>query len=365
MPFQKTTISSIEIPPLPRYNTPPVLTDFDLASVLGIKTRTLWFLITQRAKLYSVFRIPKRTHGFRVIHNPDSRLKHVQRNLYTRFLLPVEMGECVCAYVPGRSVLDVPPRHLNKAVTVQIDIKDFFNSVTQGMVKDMFRDLLGYSQEVSSMLSGLVTVAQSGMHVTDHTRYFVPQGSPSSGAVCNLVVWQKVDQRILAFLQKQESTWDYDRYSDNIILSTVDGGDDEHVRQVVREIVDMYKDARFRINWKKLRYQRPSSRVNPPQVLGVSTDRLPNIPSTTYRKLRAVVHNVWIHGPDSQVERSGCKDVDHLLSSLRGKLNYWSRVNPRKIEPLVQKFEETLEMLKHPRGYPLRRRLIRGHDASW
>ena len=339
MPFRTTKIVAYALPKRnPKFGLPPVLTDFDLACLLGIKPRTLWWMLMCREKLYKVYFIPKSSGGKRMIHAPDIRLKRVQKNLYARFLRPIPFGPHVAAYVPGRGVLQTPPEHIEKGLIIHLDIRDFFNTTRQGPVKDMFRDHLGYADRVASMLAGMCTVPHN---FGNRRMTIVPQGSPASGALCNAVVDWKVDQPAMKMLNTEysEDGWTYSRYSDNVFLSTDVDVSREHADEVAAKVKRFYKQAGYRINNKKTRFQRPG---RPQRVLGVSVARHMNIPSEVYRRLRAIIHNTRVFGPESQFKRAKCRDVDHLFAQLEGKLRYWSQVNAERVAPLKEELEEAV-----------------------
>jgi len=339
MPFRNTSTGGFFLPSTPKFGLPQVLNDFDLACVLGIKAKTMWWMIVDRKDLYHVFTIPKSSGGKRIIHAPDIRLKRIQKVLYGRFLKPIPFGPHVAAYVPGRGVLETPPDHVKKKLILHLDIKDFFTSTRQGPVKDMFRDYLGYSPDVASLLASLVTVPHTfefGM------RYIVPQGSPASGAVCNAVVDYKIDQPILQMLKDEfaEGEWTYSRYSDNVFLSTPHDIERDAADEMLKRVRRVYKkNGGYRLNEKKTRFQRPGK---PQRVLGISTAEHPNIPSEVYRRLRAIIHNCLTHGPEKQYARAKCRDAEHLFTVLEGKLRYWQQVSPEKIAPLQEELHQAV-----------------------
>ena len=66
--------------------------DMSLAFHIGVRNKTLWWAVLNNEKLYKTFKIPKRgKHGessLREIHNPDHRLKFIQRAILPKFLEP-------------------------------------------------------------------------------------------------------------------------------------------------------------------------------------------------------------------------------------------------------------------------------------
>jgi hypothetical protein len=150
---------------------------------------------------YHRFTIPKKTGGERIISAPHRRLKAAQHWILRNILEPLQLSESAHGFVAGRSIVSNAVPHVGAAIVVNVDLKDFFPTVTYRRVKGLYKKL-GYSEEVSTVL-GLVCSEPDITETTlDGQQYFVargprrlPQGAPTSPAITNALC-RRLDRRI-------------------------------------------------------------------------------------------------------------------------------------------------------------------------
>lgn len=330
--YEHTRIDVAEFLDGLRFDLPLAIDDMSLAHSLGIRNKTMWWLInSKRAKHekeqpYETFKIAKRSRrgGKRSIQNPKPRLKAVQRAILGAFLQPIPLGEHVGAYVPGRSCMDTAKQHVGQGLIISLDIKDFFPSVKRSHIRNYFK-WVGYNHSVAGYLAELLTY-----------KNFVPQGSPASGLIANIIADFRFDHVIMDKLGQMPMGWTYTRYSDDIDISTPKRVRKERVSQVVDIVRTALAEAGFRLNAKKTKVE-PYYRQQ--KVLGVVVNEKTNIPRKEYDRLRCLIHNCMIHGFHTQIDRAEKPSVDALKTHIRGKLSYLSQVAPAKAEALTEKFE--------------------------
>jgi RNA-directed DNA polymerase len=333
--YANTRVDLAEFSDMPQFKLPICIDDMSLAHHLGIRNRTMWWLI--RAKVhddpkkqcYEVFDIPKRggagrRGGKRNIQNPIPRLKTLQRLILGRFLQGVPLGEHVGAYGPGRSCMDTAQQHVGRSVIISLDIRDFFPSIKRSMIRNYFK-WVGYNHSVAGYLADLMTY-----------KNFVPQGSPSSGLISNIIADFRFDQQVIAALSKVDPGWRYTRYSDDIDISHSEAQTQETVNEIVALVRDILDNAGFRLNTKKTKVE-PYYRQQ--KVLGVVVNEKPNIPRREYDHIRCMIHNCVMHGFETQVARARKGSVNALKSHIRGKLSFFSQIDTQKAEALKAKFE--------------------------
>ena len=105
---------------------------------------------------------------------------------------------------------------------VNLDLKDFFPTITFPRVKGAFAQL-GYSPAVATILALLctesprrtVTYAGQTLHVATGPRS-LPQGACTSPALSNLVA-RRLDARLTGLCRKLG--WTYTRYADDLTFS--------------------------------------------------------------------------------------------------------------------------------------------------
>ena len=250
--FTSTTVETIELPTKIPKGLPYAIDDCSMAFHLGFRNKTMWYVLKDTAAHYEVIRIPKRKKGVRIIHAPTPMMKILLQRLHVKYLIPMQnqLGPHVTAYRKGCSARDAVAQHVPKCeicdtapkgetpkkhkcpkrgLFIKMDLKDFFPSTTRAWIRYYFKSL-GYSHTVAGMLAGLLVVQDipnpKYKKGTKRPEYFtgVPQGSPASGAVCNLVADQKLDGPILKYVAELnekhklegEWVWKYTRYSDDL-----------------------------------------------------------------------------------------------------------------------------------------------------
>ena len=249
------------------------------------------------------------------------RLKNVQKNILARILGNVPVGKHVGAYVPGKSCLDTANQHVKKGVIISLDIKNFFTSVRRAMVRHTLHSY-GYNHLVSSLLSALMCYTN-----------FVPQGSPTSGYITNLVADQRFDQAIIEDLGTE---WTYTRYSDDIDISHNNMQPRERIMEVIKLVERHVNKAGFRLNEDKTKLE---PYWHQQRILGIVVNEKTNIPRHVYNRLRCWIHNCLVHGFESQYRRAGQLSAGMLESHVRGKLSYLHQIDPVRIDQLTEKFD--------------------------
>lgn len=308
----------------PEYAELPLVFDAtSLAHTLGIRTKTLWWLIWQRRHLYNCFQIPKRGKKgkteYRCIQDPDGRLKKVQQSILGAILSKISIPKHVGAYVQGRSCLHTAEQHLGRGVVISCDVKDFFPSVRTCMVRHYFESI-GYNHLVSSLLASLVTY-----------RNFLPQGAPTSGFIANLVAMNTFDKYIMSALEQLDSRWVYTRYSDDIDVSHPEPQTGEEVQRVIDIVFGSIRRAGFKVNESKTKVDHRWRRQ---KILGIIVNEKPNIPREDYLRLRGIIHNCQVQGFKSQAGRAGMEFPHKLVSHLEGKISYYSSFAPTPAQKL-------------------------------
>ena len=130
-------------------------------------------------QLYAPFILHQKRGGKtkeRAIDNPLGPLKFIQNRIKTRLLDPLELPAFVTGGVKKRSTQSNATAHVGRSEVVSLDLKNFFPSITNDAVAQMWRQEFGASSSVAWLLTRLTTY-----------KGHLPQGSPVSNAVANLV----------------------------------------------------------------------------------------------------------------------------------------------------------------------------------
>lgn len=87
------------------------------------------------AKRYRTFCIKKKSGKDRQISAPATGLKLIQQCLNLIFQAHYTPNEYACGFVPNRNITDGAKLHTNQAYVYNIDLKDFFDTITFPRVK--------------------------------------------------------------------------------------------------------------------------------------------------------------------------------------------------------------------------------------
>lgn len=248
-----------------------------LASICGISPLQLRLFISNKRKAYSIFRLPKKRGGFRLIAAPSKNMKLVQRWILDNILYKLNPGEYAHGFIPKKSIITNASVHVGQELVLGIDIKDFFPSITLSRVIGLFRSI-GYSEKISISLAELCTF-----------NWRLPQGAPSSPMISNLIAWS-MDIKLSKFCNKRSLK--YSRYADDI---TISGGKDlpKYKTLIFRKI----QEEGFSINWEKVRlHDRGSSQ----RVTGLVVNDKVTLGREKKKWLRAIVHNIVKNGPEAE-----------------------------------------------------------------
>ncbi len=240
---------------------------------------------------YTRFTVPKRRGGVRTIDAPGEKLKALQRNILHKLLNPLTPHRAATGFVPGRSIVDNARPHAGQGVVINLDLADFFPSVTDKQVEQVFT-AMNWEAEAATILSRLCTLEGR-----------LPQGAPTSPALSNLVC-RKLDARLSALAEHFDGH--YTRYADDLTFSFPAFGRNKRrrpkpadqpsrrrpggvTRKLLTWIKEIIQTEGFRIQMKKqVRVQRQHQRQT---ATGLVVNQAVNLPRATRRLIRAMQHH--------------------------------------------------------------------------
>ena len=274
---------------------------------------------------YHSFEIPKKKKGeFRKISSPVRQLKNIQ--YYIKLILEAlyEPKDCVMGFVKQRSVVDNAKIHLNKYYVQNIDIKDFFPSITQDMIlRHLIRAPYHIKYDVAFMIARLCCIRRE-----DDSKV-LPQGSPTSPILANMVC-EGLDQAIMSLAR--QFNLEYTRYADDMTFSGQYNSfkDKGRFMQLLNSIIESYG---FKLNPDKKRIQKHGSRQ---EVTGIIVSSKTNVRRKYIKEIRVMLHNWETIGYDKAFKRfADCynkkgnkrySNVPDMKNVLDGKLEYLKMV---------------------------------------
>ena len=375
--FSSTSIDIIELPQHIPAGMPYAVDDCSVAFHLGFRNRVMWKVLIDTTKMYTVHKIPKKNGGTRVVHAPESMMKLLLQRLHVKFLVPMhkKLGPHVTAYREELSVVDAVAQHIpecpicakypkeftpkkhtcpRRGLFIKMDLKDFFHTHTRAWIRNYFKSI-GYSHTVAGILAGLMVVPDvpnlAYQEGNNEQRMFTraPQGSPASGAICNLIADQRLDGLILDYLKsldekyslEGEWRWRYTRYSDDLSITCGINFPTEERKEITDRLKDLIRQAGYRVNGKKTRI---SHSYHHRALLGIVFNTKLNYAQEEYMKLRAITHNCAAQGFESQYKRAKQESVEAMITWLRGSVNWVKQINVEKGQRLLDELNVAIAM---------------------
>ena len=222
-----------------------------LSWLLGFPRPYLSDLSNRRSLTYRTYKKLKRSSlpsnpKYRLIDNPSEEIKRVQRKINNIILKPEieKLPRYMHGAIPGRSSRTNAIPHLCKEAVFSIDLENFFPSVKPDRVYKMFREKFECSPEVAKILTRLTTRSHK-----------LPQGSPTSPSICNLVLESLCDE-LYAICEEHECV--FSQYVDDMFIS----GRRENIICAWKEARRAIETAGYRINFRKCKLSMNSDSQN-------------------------------------------------------------------------------------------------------
>jgi RNA-directed DNA polymerase len=301
-----------------------------LLGYLGLgaaELKKIWFY---RARMYQHFSIAKGPNKVRMISAPDERLKFFQRKLAEKLTELYRPRNPVHGFVAERSVKTNALAHLHRRFVVNIDLKDFFPTISQNRVRGMMSSL-GIDARVAEIVA---RVCCNNGHL--------PQGAPSSPVLSNMICF-RLDKKLMDIAK--EARCIYTRYADDITFSshqpptalfeaTLPPAGRFSPDLFAPRLRDVFQQNGFAINPDKAHYaDRHSRRI----VTGLKVNELLNVDRRYVRNIRAALHSIETLGnEDAEKEFHGKHGGrSSLAAHLRGKISFLTHVKGQS-DPVVR-----------------------------
>jgi RNA-directed DNA polymerase len=271
---------------------------------------------------YIHYTIPKKKSGKREIYAPQEDLKYLQKRLnyflqgYYLCICPNEVhGFVIQPNYLGKAcnILENAKPHVKKKYVLNIDLEDFFPSISAKRVKELFlSDVFDFNEQIATALTLLTTFKGK-----------LPIGAPTSPAISNFICLP-LDKDLLEFSTLHDLT--YTRYADDLTLSSNSQITSDHVL----DIINIIHEHRFNINEKKLRLQTSNQKQS---VTGLTVNDKVNVDRKLLRKVRAMLHDLTINGVDIATQRhfnlkteTGHQLKGKFIHRLEGYINFIGQV---------------------------------------
>ncbi|ELA7316197.1 RNA-directed DNA polymerase [Vibrio alginolyticus] len=317
-----------------------------LAKLSGVNTaQLLRFTCRSQEDRYTVFPIRKRTSKRkRYICVPPEPLLRVQKYINQEILHKIPVHHASMAFAKNNCIVDVAAMHCGSKWLIKLDVRDFFENISEVAVYKVFRGL-GYPALLSFQLSRLCTRIVPYQHIhgmnNDKSRWkspksysikpfnskvigSLPQGAPTSPMLSNLVC-RTLDEAILSIAQDYGLY--YTRYADDIALSTADSCfTRSKCQQIIRKVNQVIWNHSLSPNRSKVKVIPPGGRKT---ILGLLVN------GTTPKLQKEFKSNLLNHlyycnhkniGPVLHAKHKGFDSVIGFKRHISGLVNYACQV---------------------------------------
>jgi len=340
----------------------------DLARLLDVKYSTMVFH-TYRLDRYQVFTVSKKSGGVRRICAPVTALKLIQQKLNQVLQAVYEPRASTHGFVINRNIVSNARRHRNKRWVLNVDIENFFPSITSKRVYGLFRALpYRRNADVAAMLTRIC--CNDGE---------LPQGAPTSPVISNMIC-SRLDSQLQRLAQQHRCT--YTRYADDITFSTSHALFPQELAwlrpypaqpeaKIGPGLEAVIKANGFAVNHLKVRLRRYDRRQ---EVTGLTVNSFPNVTKRFRSQLRAMLHAWEKWGYDAaeahfrdrydQKHRNPSCDPPSFRRVVKGKLDFLGMVRERSSK-VYRSFLDRFHIAELVSGSPTTDAVVKGLLRSY
>lgn len=331
---------------LAQHHLPDLPDALSLAEAMNLPLSELRFLTYTRpvstVRHYQRFEIAKKTGGTRLISAPMPRMKRAQYWVLENILARIELPDTAHGFVPSRSIVTNARPHIGAKVVINLDLKDFFPTITYPRIKGLFVSL-GYSEQVATILALLCSEPETD-HVrldgkdyfVGHGQRFLPQGAPTSPAISNILC-RRMDRRLAGMAAKLGFT--YTRYADDLTYSS-SGDVDGDLPKLLWRTRQIVTAEGFIVHPAKTRIMHNGRRQ---EVTGIVVNRKPSVQRKTLKRFRALLFQIEKDGPQGKTWGRG----GDIFESIQGYANFIRMVDPARGQKYINRVNGILKQYKY------------------
>ncbi|MFR6383130.1 MAG: reverse transcriptase family protein [Odoribacter splanchnicus] len=293
-------------------------------------------ILENREYYYKYYLIKKKRGGFRRIIAPYKQLKELQRWIKENIIDQVDINQFATGFVKDKSIYHNAKIHEDANVILNIDLKNFFESITEKRVYGLFKSL-GYAHNLAVDLAKICTspICDEKLDELDESAlpYFqdiqmqfesiLIQGSPSSPAISNLIC-RRLDRRLSKLANSTGAN--SSRYADDITFS----GSEDNIPKVslIKRIIE---GEGFSINWEKVKRHKKGQRQI---VTGLLVDNEIRVPKKYKKDIYRHLHFCEKWGSRSHFEKIN-PGKGYGKQWLLGRIMYVNSIEPTEAKKMM------------------------------
>jgi hypothetical protein len=261
-------------------------------------------------KQFTIEQVRKGNVKKRIVHDTADGYKKLLKTINRRILSRATFPSGILGGIPGKAIDEMARCHCGREAIFSIDFKNFFPSITSGMVFKFFQQAK-CSNEIAEILTDLVTFDNA-----------LPQGFPTSTMMANLVAYN-LDKKHLEIAKRFNLV--RTRWVDDIVFS----GRGSEIKKVVPSIIGAVKASGFTINNSKTQF---SPRSENPVVVGLDVGRSsPHVPWIQIHEVDRLIGLCESDGVETvqlTYDPKGTGRIKNLKASLTGLTKFIEKYDP-------------------------------------
>ena len=247
-----------------------------------LQTEQHKLVLLSQKPIYKVYEIPKKNGLYRLIEDPEANLKKVLRKLndFLQAVYFTKRPDCVHGFCisadkePNRTILSNAQKHIGKPYMLNIDLKDFFHTITIQLIDEIFSKQFPRFQ--SDLIDTLINLCS----------YYnrLPMGSPTSPVLSNFASLE-MDTLLMQYVNYSGIT--YTRFADDLSFSSA-----KPITKIdVEEIRNTILKQHFIINENKVKSYSPADEKT---VTGlIITEKEVTLPTNYIDKLKQEIERMF------------------------------------------------------------------------
>ena len=198
-----------------------------------------------------IFRINKRSGGFREIFHPSKKLKTIQYWLIHSVFSQIPVHDASMAYRDGVSILHNANLHRSSRFFLKMDLKDFFPSIS-------FNDFIPILRDWHSNAKPDWVLNREAEQLIKRVCFYkndrLAIGYPSSPTISNIVMGE-FDSKVSALVVNEKyGKVIYTRYADDLVLSTDKKGACAEIKRELYALIRETVSPNISVNHHKTKF---------------------------------------------------------------------------------------------------------------
>ncbi len=277
------------------YPNKPIYSIKNLAMLLGIDEVCLQKISNNSNDYFQLNQQTKKDGSKRDCYNLKKPLKDIHKKIKNKITSKVIFSNYIQGSIKGCSNITNAKLHEKSKIIIQLDVKNFFPSISYEHIYNLWRYFFNFSDNVSKLLTNIITL----------NNYFI-QGSPLSSDIANLIFWDK-EYKLVNDLTNLNLV--YSRYVDDINISSEEKISNNLKTTVIKKVNGMLKSKGLKLKNRKTKVLNENNQM---LVTGLVVNKTAKVSQkyidSTYKEIK--------NNPNT--------------NSIKGKINYIKQTDYKK-----------------------------------